>query len=74
MPLQIQNAEKFTSSIEAIVSSLHLSYLDAIVKFCDDHDLEPEAVKEFINPRMREQLATEGRALNLLKRTVSLLD
>ena len=67
MALSVHNAEVFAKHIDQSVNTLHISYIDAIIKFCDDHQVEPEAVAPFISPKMKDQIATEARAVHLLR-------
>ena len=49
----ILTKKKFTNSVEQIVIEKHLSYIDAIVYFCQENHLEPESVKGLITPPLK---------------------
>lgn len=57
---------KFTKLIESTVSELRITYMDAILHLCDKNDIEPEDVKKFISPIIRDKLEAEAMKLNFL--------
>ena len=57
---------KFTKLIESTVSELRIPYMDAILHLCDKNDIEPEDVKKFISPIIRDKLEAEAMKLNFL--------
>jgi hypothetical protein len=74
MALNVHNAEVFAKHIELLVKTLHISYMDAIIRFCDERQIEPESVAPFISAKMKDCIAQEGRALHLLPKIDTLLD
>lgn len=69
----ITNAETFALHVQSEVSTKHISYLEAIVTFCQERDLEPQSIVPFIDAKMRSELQREGIALHLLKKTTNAL-
>ena len=63
----ILTKKKFTYSVEQIVIEKHLSYIDAIVYFCQENHLEPESVKGLITPPLKEKIKAEAVSLRFLK-------
>ena len=63
---QFLTKSKFTKLIEATVTELHIPYMDAILHVCDKNDIEPEDVKKFISPIIRDKLEAEAMQLNFL--------
>ena len=57
---------KFTKLIESTVSELRITYMDAILHLCDKNDIEPDDVKKFISPIIRDKLEAEAMKLNFL--------
>jgi hypothetical protein len=45
-----------------------LSYMDAIVWLCEQHNIEIEDCRKFINPIIKDKLEAEARRLNFLPR------
>jgi len=65
---------KFSKMIEESVVQKKLSYMDAILDICDKNDIEPEDVRKFVSPIIRDKLEAEAMSLNLLPKTNSLDD
>ena len=63
----ILTKKKFTTSVETIVIEKGLSYIDAIVYFCQENHLEPESVKGLITPPLKEKTTAEAVGLRFLK-------
>ena len=57
---------KFTKLIESTVSELKISYMEAVLHLCDKNDIEPEDVKKFISPVIRDKVEVEAMDLNYL--------
>ena len=63
----ILTKKKFTNSVEELVISKKLSYIDAIVYFCQQNHLEPDSVKGLITPPLKEKIKAEAVSLRFLK-------
>ena len=65
---------KFTKLIEATVIETKLSYMDTILHLCERNEIDPEDVRKFISPIIKEKLEAEAEAmaLNFLPKTNSL--
>ena len=57
---------KFTKLIETTVSELKISYMDAVLHLCEENDIEPEDVKKFNSPIIRDKIEAEAMNLNFL--------
>tara|TARA_B100000508_G_scaffold104152_1_gene82462 strand:- start:150 stop:419 length:270 start_codon:yes stop_codon:yes gene_type:complete len=63
-------AKRFTEAIENIaLENKGMSYVDAIVHFCEKNNLDVESVPKLITKPLKEKLKCEAMELNLLKRT-----
>lgn len=60
---------KFSKLVEKTVFEKRLSYMDAIVWLCEEHNIEIEDCRKFINPIIKDKLEAEARRLNFLPRT-----
>ena len=69
---QFLTKAKFTKLIEATVSELRIPYMEAILHVCDKNDIEPEDVKKFISPIIKDKLEAEAMQLNFLPKTNTL--
>lgn len=58
--------KKFTMMIENTVLSKNLSYIDAVVFLCQEHNIEIEDVKKYISKTIQEKIELEARNLNFM--------
>ena len=61
--------KRFSKDIEELVKSKRLTYIEAIVYFCEQKDIEPERVARFIDKGMKEKIQVDAEALNFLPKT-----
>ena len=64
---------KFALIIEYIVKSKRISYIDAILEYCKDNEIDPSNTKSKINKTLKEKIAFEAQNLNMLKEKVEKL-
>ena len=61
---------KFAQEIEALVQvNRDMNYIDAIVYFCDNNNIDVESVPKLISKPLKEKLKYEAQELNFLKRS-----
>jgi len=61
---------KFTQEIETLVQkNSDMSYIDAIVHFCEQNSIDVESVPKLITKPLKEKIKYEAMELNFLKRT-----
>ena len=63
---QFLTKSKFTKLVEATVIELKIPYMEAILHLCEKNDIEPDDVKKFISPIIKDKLEAEARNLNFL--------
>tara|TARA_B100000212_G_C27305595_1_gene503460 strand:+ start:204 stop:440 length:237 start_codon:yes stop_codon:yes gene_type:complete len=63
---EFMNRSRFTKLIETQVLDKRLSYIDAVVEVCDQTSIDPEDVKKFISPVIKEKIEAEAMKLNYL--------
>ena len=51
---------------------LKLSHLDAILKYCADHMIEPSDIASKVNKSLKEKIENDFRELNYLPRQAKL--
>ena len=61
--------KRFSKDIEDLVKTKRLSYMEAIVFFCEQKDIEPERIARFIDKGMKEKIQFDAEALNYLPKT-----
>jgi len=57
---------KFSQDIEKIVIEKNTSYMDAIVLYCEQTNLEIEVAAKLISKPLREKIKMEAEDLNFL--------
>ena len=61
---------KFAQEIETLVhSEERMSYIDAIIHFCEKNNLDVESVPKLISKPLKEKIKYEAMELNFLKKT-----
>lgn len=69
---QFLTKQKFTKLIEDVVQKRNVSYMDAVINVCDDHDVDLEDVRKFITPIIKDKIQAEAMHLNYLPRANTL--
>jgi len=61
---------RFTQEIENVVSNnSDMSYIDAVIYFCDQNSIDIESVSKLISKPLKEKIKYEAIELNFLKRS-----
>ena len=63
----IVTPNKFALLIEDIVKTKRISYIDAVVLYCEKHNIDPSTTKSMINKNLKDKIAYEAQGLNMLK-------
>ena len=72
MPLQTQTSSEFYIKIQELVEKTKLSYMDAILHYCDQNEMEPETAAQLVNTKLKAQIREEAEVLNFLPKTAKL--
>ena len=61
---------RFAQEIESLVQvNKNMNYIDAIVYFCDNNNIDVESVPKLISKPLKEKIKYEASELNFLKRS-----
>jgi hypothetical protein len=61
---------KFAQEIETLVQvNEDMNYIDAIVHFCENNNVDIESVPKLISKPLKEKIKCEATQLNFLKKT-----
>jgi hypothetical protein len=61
---------KFAQEIESLVQlNAEMNYIDAIIHYCEQNNLDVESVPKLISKPLKEKLRYEATELNFLKKT-----
>jgi|TARA_Y100001937_G_scaffold5596_1_gene7408 hypothetical protein len=59
--------KKFAIAIEGLVANTDYTYLEAIVEYCKNTELEIEVAASLINANLKSKIELQASDLNLLK-------
>ena len=69
----ILTPNKFALIVENIVKDKKISYIDTILEYCKDNEIDPANTRSMINKNLKEKVAYEAQNLNMLKEKVAKL-
>lgn len=69
-----QNATEFSQTIEEMAVNENISYVDCLLKFCDENDLEPDEIASSVGKSLRDKLEVEFAEMGMLQKLSSLYD
>jgi len=62
-------SQKFAQEIENVVKTSKINYIDAIVHYCEENNIEIETVSKLVSKPLKEKLKNDAIELNFLKKT-----
>tara|TARA_B100000902_G_scaffold117990_1_gene118606 strand:+ start:433 stop:654 length:222 start_codon:yes stop_codon:yes gene_type:complete len=65
----LMNSKKFALIIEGIVKDKRMSYLDAVLEYCKENDIDTASVGPLINKALKEKMREEAEKLNLVEKS-----
>ena len=64
------NSKEFSLEIEKIVQEKKgISYMDAILKYCEENELDPGTVAPMITKTLKDKITIEAQNLNYIPKT-----
>lgn len=70
---KFKTANEFSLYIETRVATKDLSYMDAVINYCEEVDIEIESIKSLINKSLKEKLHNEAIERNFFKKKTGTL-
>jgi len=67
--IDVLNREKFSLIVEQTVKEKKLSYMDAIVWWCEENEFDIQDVNKLISPLIKEKIKVEAEDLNFLPKS-----
>ena len=67
------DTKTFSLKIEEISNELKISYMDAIVWYCEENEIEVETAAKLINSKIKDTIAYEASKLNMMKEKINSL-
>tara|TARA_B100001113_G_scaffold298934_1_gene257159 strand:- start:2340 stop:2561 length:222 start_codon:yes stop_codon:yes gene_type:complete len=65
----LMNSKKFALIIEGIVKDKRMSYMDAVLEYCKENDIDTASVGPLINKALKEKIKEEAEKLNLVEKS-----
>ena len=63
---QDTNAETLAQTIERLVIAKRMSYLDAVIYYCAEKNIEPELIASNLGDKIRGELANDAQRLHFI--------
>lgn len=60
---------RFAQDIERIVADHKMTYIDAIIYYCEKNSIDVESIPKLVSKPLKEKLKWEAMELNFLKKT-----
>ena len=65
--IDVMTKDKFSIIIETMVRDMKLSYMDAIVHWCEENEMEVETAAKLVSPLIKEKMLVEAQRMNVIK-------
>jgi len=63
------NSKKFGLIIEDMVKKQRIPYMDAVIKYCEENDIDLSSVGPLINKPLKEKIKEEAQKLNMVEKS-----
>jgi hypothetical protein len=65
--IEVMTKEKFSIIIEELVRDHKLTYLDAVLHWCEKNTMEVETAAKLISPLIKQKMTVECQELRMIK-------
>jgi len=72
MGIKMNNSMIFMDNIEKLVQKTNMTYIDAVMHYCEENKLEPETAGKMIGGKLKQNIQDEAEDLHLIERTSKL--
>ena len=72
MGIKMNNSMIFMENIENLVQKTNMTYIDAVMHYCEENKLEPETAGKMIGGKLKQNIQDEAEDLHLIERTSKL--
>jgi len=66
--IDVMTKEKFSIIVEELVRDHKLTYLDAVLHWCEKNQMEVETAAKLISPLIKQKMTVEFHELRMIKR------
>jgi len=67
--MNLMNSKKFSLIIEDIVKEKKITYMDAVISYCEKNDIDPSSIGPLVNKSLKEKIKEEAEKLNLVEKS-----
>jgi len=67
--MNLMNSKKFGLLIEDIVKKKKITYMDAVISYCEENDIDPSSIGPLVNKSLKEKIKEEAQKLNLVEKS-----
>lgn len=64
---RFRSPNEFSIYIDELVVKYRISYMEAIISYCNEMDIDIESIGNLINSKLREKIQVEAEQANLMK-------
>jgi len=61
------NSKEFSLKIETIVKEKRISYMDAIIWYCEENEIDTGTISNLVSKSLKEKIKVEATNLKMLK-------
>ena len=72
MALNLNSAKEFFLKIEDIVNETKMGYMDSVLFYCEQNEMEPETAATLITGKLKQKIREEAENLNFLPKPAKL--
>ena len=72
MGIKMNNSMIFMENIENLVQKTNMTYIDAVMHYCEENKLEPETAGKMIGGKLKQNIQDEAEDLHLIQKTSKL--
>tara|TARA_B100000809_G_scaffold154629_1_gene151940 strand:+ start:403 stop:627 length:225 start_codon:yes stop_codon:yes gene_type:complete len=72
MGTRLNNSILFAENIEKLVRITRMTYIDAVLHYCEENKLEPELAGKMINGKLKQNIQEEAEDLHLIASSAKL--
>ena len=72
MALNLNSAKEFYLKIEDIVADTRMGYMDSVLFYCEQNEMEPESAAILITGKLKQKIREEAEDLNFIPKTAKL--
>jgi len=64
---RFRSPTEFSLYIDEIVSKYKTTYMDAVISYCNEKDIDVDSIGPLINQKLREKIQMEAELQNMIK-------